>query len=84
MNTLIAQHESEADETGRTYGVEVFHDPAEGFYTARCHIRTYDGVRVESSWSSGEVRLESHGEAGARREAGVVLADFRASLSPAL
>lgn len=81
--TLTHQHETTADDQARTFGYEVFHDPDEGFYTARLHIRTYDGIKVDSSWTSGEVRLDATSAGAANREAAQMLAGLRACLEPA-
>jgi hypothetical protein len=82
-NYLRFQHESATDELGTSYGFEVFHDPAEGYYTVRLHIRTYDGTRVASSWTSGEARLNAQNEAAAKHEVTHTFRDWRASLDPA-
>jgi hypothetical protein len=57
---LIAQGEAKRPTaSGHWLGSEVFYDPDEGFYSLRLHARTYDGIKVESSYSTDEIRLEA-------------------------
>lgn len=76
---LIGQRETDPDAIGRTYGAEAFADGEQ--FTARFHIRTYDGIRVESAWSSKLITLDATDAEAARREAGQRLSVFVRSLS---
>lgn len=73
---LLTQYEhDQPDAQGVFYGFTVYRVPT-GF-TARFHSRTYDGVRVASSWSSDPVQLRARD----RRSAVVAAtAQFRAWL----
>lgn len=74
---LRYQHESsQPDSGGRYYGVEVFHDAAEGFWTARYHCRTYDGIKVASSYATDEIRLDGDTETAALAAARQGYIDF--------
>lgn len=66
--SLRHQHESERNSLNQSFGFEIFHDEAEGYYTARFHIRTYDGIKVDSSWASEEVRLDAYDMQAVHRE----------------
>lgn len=76
MGTLVLQHESDPNSLNQTFGLEVFHDVAEDYYTVRFHFRTYDGIRVSDSWSTAEVRLDAHSIEGAGSEASVMFKEW--------
>jgi len=66
---LIVQGEAkEPTNTGHWLGAELLYDDEEGFYTARYHARTYDGIKVESSYVTPELRLSAETEGAARKE----------------
>jgi hypothetical protein len=74
---LIAQHEEqESTALGHRLGWEVFHDPEEGFYTARFHARTYDGIKVASSHTTQELRLAAETKPGAYAEVQMYFRQF--------
>jgi len=74
---LVLQGESaKATPTGHWLGAEIFHDPAEGFYTARFHARTYEGVQVMSTYTTDEIRLDAMSDAAARAEAETHYVEF--------
>lgn len=76
---LIAQNETRADEIGRHYGAELFRDD-EGNYSARLHIRTYDGIKVDSSWCSDRVAIEAADDTEAHRAVSIMLRAFAGGL----
>jgi hypothetical protein len=56
---LVNQYEAPTpDSEGRYLGFERFYDKEEGYWSARFHCRTYDGIKVKHSWSTDLIRLE--------------------------
>jgi hypothetical protein len=47
--------------SGHWLGSEIFYTEDEDFYTVRFHARTYDGIKVASSYTTGEIRLTGQG-----------------------
>jgi hypothetical protein len=47
--------------SGHWLGSEIFYTEDEDFYTIRFHARTYDGIKVTSSYTTGEIRLAGQG-----------------------
>lgn len=73
--SLIAQQETAR---GQWYfGIELFHDAAEDYYTTRFHARTYDEIKVASSYTTGEIRLDAMTKESAWREALKPFAQFQ-------
>jgi len=75
---LVLQGEQgHATPTGHWLGAEVFHDPDEGFYSARFHARTYEGVQVQSAYTTDEIRLDAENESTAITEAEAQFVEFQ-------
>ncbi len=69
---LINQGEAKrATASGHWLGHEVFYTEDQDFYTVRFHARTYDGIKVASSYTTGEIRLK--GEDTEARKAEITL-----------
>jgi hypothetical protein len=74
---LIHQGEARrATASGHWLGHEMFHTEDEDFYTVRFHARTYDGIKVASSYTTGEVRLHAQDEDARRTEVKRLFHDF--------
>lgn len=68
MSRLVAQKEHPRPNAMGVYVGVTVHEH-EGTYTAVVHNRIYDGIKVESQWSSDPVVLDATDDQSARKAA---------------
>lgn len=80
--TLVADNQADKPVAGRWYGYSLYHDDTGGRYYWRSRIRTYDGVRVSSSWDSDLSPLQAVDEESAVAEVTDQLTRLVKALNP--